>query len=243
MQIKKLFRSSTLLSFKWISFTFSINDFVRFCLNEISRKKKKKLRLKIEKHRNLYRYPSNLIGGSSSNFTDIKTRFDSKIWLTIMTVSIGVCRRQTASRRYSCKSRGKFAIRLQHELGRNLPLRLIAEIVRKSCCLLIRLQTSTIHVPIMRFPPFEFPMLLWKVRLGIFKNNRINSSFQSRFKESKNINKTIISHFIFPTKIPDTKTDLIIFLLRAFLIAFPFKKFNSEKWDEFRFPIILYQGI
>lgn len=91
--------------------------------------------------------------------------------------------------------------------------------------------------------PFEFPMLLWKVRLGIFKNNRINSSFQSRFKESKNINKTIISHFIFPTKIPDTKTDLIIFLLRAFLIAFPFKKFNSEKWDEFRFPIILYQGI
>lgn len=177
MQIKKLFQSSTLLSFKWISFTFSINDFVRFCLNEISRKKKKKLRLKIEKHRNLYRYPSNLIGGSSSNFTDIKTRFDSKIWLTIMTVSIGVCRRQTASRRYSCKSRGKFAIRLQHELGRNLPLRLIAEIVRKSCCLLIRLQTSTIRVPIMRFPPFEFPMLLWKVRLGIFKNNRINSSF------------------------------------------------------------------
>lgn len=125
-----------------------------------------------KKNRNLY--PCNLTRGWSSNFTDNKTGIDSKIWLTIMTVSIGVCWRQTASRRYSCKSRGKFrAIRLQHELGRSLP-RLIAEIVRKSYCLLIRLQTSTIHVLIMRFHPSSFQCFSEKFNLEtlVFKNNR-----------------------------------------------------------------------
>lgn len=123
-----------------------------------------------------------------------------------MTVSIGVCWRQTASRRYSCKSRGKFrAIRLQHELGRSLP-RLIAEIVRKSYCLLIRLQTSTIHVLIMRFHPSSFQCFSEKFNLGTLFLKIIDSSFGlSRIKESKNINKTIISRFIFSTKIPDIK--------------------------------------
>lgn len=42
----------------------------------------------------------------------------------------------------------------------------------------------------------------------------------------------MISRFIFPTKIPDTKPDLIIiFHSSSFLIVFLFKKFNSRKWN------------
>lgn len=117
---KKLTKLYVLLN-SFIHIFFSIIDFVRFCLNEISKKKKKKIEIENRKTSQPLSYPCNLMRESSSNFTDNKTRIDSKIWLTIMTVSIGVCWRQTASRRYSCKSRGKFAIRLQHELGRSLP--------------------------------------------------------------------------------------------------------------------------
>lgn len=106
-----------------------------------------------------------------------------------MTVSIDVCWRQTASRRYSCKSRGKFAIRLQRELGRSFP-RLIAEIVRKSCCL----SNSSSNFDYSCSDNTSFQRFSEKFNLeilGIFKiTDSIDSGSWSPIKESKNINET-----------------------------------------------------
>lgn len=118
--IINFFISETLCSFKFIHSHFFLHYWFRSILLKRNLKKKK-IEIENRKTSQPLSYPCNLMRESSSNFTDNKTRIDSKIWLTIMTVSIGVCWRQTASRRYSCKSRGKFAIRLQHELGRSLP--------------------------------------------------------------------------------------------------------------------------